>query len=53
MYELAHGYAPFRGKDGLTVLKGIESKQDKIKFRDGLSEDYKDLVRKMLEPDHT
>ena len=44
LYELVHGYAPFRGKNQMTVKNNISEKITKIPFKKGLSAEYKDLV---------
>jgi serine/threonine protein kinase len=45
LYELCHGRAPFRG-DHSKILAG--QKTEKLKFKEGLSNEYKDLVSKLL-----
>ena len=45
LYELVHGRAPFRGNQfeiGREIIKGD------VKFKQGCTEDYKDLVKKIL-----
>lgn len=45
LYELVHGRAPFRGNQieiGREIIKGD------VKFKKGCTEDYKDLVKKIL-----
>jgi len=45
LYELCHGKAPFRGSQfeiGNEIVKG------NVQFKKGLSEEYKDLVMKIL-----
>ena len=51
LFELVHGYAPFRGTNQMTVKSNIKKKLLKIPFKEGLSDQYKDLVYKFLNSD--
>ena len=44
LFELVHGHAPFRGTNQVTVKNAIRKKLNKIDFKSGLSDEYKDLV---------
>ena len=48
LYELVHSYSPFCSGD--SDLKKIENNivQNELEFKEGLSEEYKDLIKKIL-----
>ena len=46
LYELMHGYSPFRAKKAEQILYNIMNKS--IKFSSHISEEARDLVRKIL-----
>ena len=53
LYELVHSYSPFFSED-LDVKKiGNNITNNNLKFKDGLSEDYKNLVASLLIKDST
>ena len=47
LYELVHGVEPFAGK-GLSQISSAQ-RQMKISFKKGCSNEYKDLVLKLLQ----
>ena len=48
LYELVHSYSPFCSED-LDIKKiGNNIIQNELKFKEGLSEEYKDLIKKIL-----
>ena len=53
LYELVHSYSPFFSKD-LDVKKiGNNITNNSLKFKEGLTEDYKNLVQSLLIKDST
>ena len=53
LYELVHSYSPFFSED-LDVKKiGNNITNNNLKFKDGLSDDYKNLVQSLLIKDST
>ena len=52
LFELVHGYAPFRGGNQNTVKNAIKKKIKNVPFKEGLSKEYKDLVLSFLTEDH-
>ena len=51
LYELVHGRAPFTGVHPKEISDKI--KKGVIRFKPGLSKEYKDLVNKLLDYDMT
>lgn len=49
LYEMCHGKAPFRGNQ-MSINNQIQTMKS-IPFREGLSNEYKDLVSKLLLPE--
>ena len=49
LYELIHGYSPFRGKQMMNIFNNIKS--GKFKFKSGVSEGIKELIRGILKTD--
>lgn len=47
LYELLHGHAPFTGRAHLEIKKKIMRKE--VVFRDGLTDDVKDLIISLLQ----
>lgn len=48
LYELAHGFPPFTGKDDRAKLKNI-SLDEKVVYDPSISKDLEDLIRKILQ----
>jgi len=53
LFELMHGYAPFRDERVFVILRQIKSlatSKEAIKFETGISQSFKDLIYAMLVP---
>ena len=48
LYELVHSYSPFYSEDSDFRKIGINIVQSEFKFKEGLSDEYKDLINKIL-----
>ena len=48
LYELVHSYSPFFSGDSDIKKIGNNIVQNELSFKEGLSEEYKDLVKKIL-----
>lgn len=49
LYELIHGYSPFRGKKMMVIFNNIKSGH--FKFKSGVSSGIKELIRGILKAD--
>ena len=48
LYELVHSYSPFCSEDSDIKKIGDNIIQKPLNFKEGLSDEYKDLIKKLL-----